>query len=150
MRGMTDPLHAPTFQAFAIAMVLLSVNLLFCWLYSARARVASNVAVNPEDAARFGTQLAEQESAAVARVLRAHANAMALIVPFAMLAWVFVTANGSTTFARIDFGVFVAARFVHSFAYIGEKQPLRTQAFVASLAALVVLLGNVIWMLISA
>ncbi len=74
------------------------------------------------------------------RVLRAHANAQAMIYPFLALGLVFVLLGGGAGFAKIDFAVFVVARIAHTIVYLAGKQPWRTIAFTLSGAALVVLL----------
>jgi uncharacterized MAPEG superfamily protein len=76
----------------------------------------------------------------VARVLRAHANAMAVFVPFASLGAVYVLLGGALLQAQIMFAVFTVARFGHFFAYLNAKQPWRTLTFVASIFALVSLM----------
>ena len=70
--------------------------------------------------------MAETDPPEVARVLRAHANAMANIVPYALVGLVFVLVGGSPTVALVLFGVFTAARLAHSVAYLSGKQPWRT------------------------
>jgi microsomal prostaglandin-E synthase 1 len=142
--------HNPAFVAYAISVLALSVNLLALWGYSGFARVQSKMVINPEDAnPSRSTSLAPSDPPEVARVLRAHANAMATIFPFAMLGWLFVALDGDATIARIIFAVFVAARFAHSVVYIKGLQPWRTMAFVVSILAIIALCGNVVWRLLN-
>jgi microsomal prostaglandin-E synthase 1 len=97
---------------------------------------------------RFGTAYEHTEPPEVARVLRAHANAQATIYPFLCLGLVFVLAGGSAGFAEVVFGVFTAARILHSIVYLAGKQPWRTLFFTVSGAAMIALLGDVVWLVI--
>jgi uncharacterized MAPEG superfamily protein len=141
-------LNNPSFVAYAIACVVLSGNLLFVWAYSGSTRAKTKVAINEEDAERFGAKLVAIDPPEVARVLRVHANAQATVYPFLFLGLVFVLAGGSGGFAKVDFGIFVAARIAHSIVYLAGKQPWRTLSFVASGIAMIALMGQIVWMVV--
>ncbi len=143
---MENWLSNPTFVVYAITSVVLCLNLIFLWGYSGAARGKSKTAINPEDAAMFKTPLKELDPPEAARVLRAHANAQANIVPFLFLGLVFVLAGGSAGTAKIIFGIFVFARLAHSVVYLAGKQPWRTAFFVLGGLATLALLGDIIWM----
>jgi prostaglandin-E synthase 1 len=132
-----DP-HA--FVAYVGSTIILSLNLLVLWAYSGAVRGKTKTTPNKEDL-RAGASLAESEPPEVARVLRAHANAMANIVPFLVLGLVYVLAGATSTSAHVIFLGFVAARLGHSFAYLWGKQPWRSIFFglggVATLALIV-------------
>jgi len=112
----------PAFLAYAVSLMVLSLNLLVLWAYSAVVRSKTKTTPNQEDAGR-GATVVPDSPPEVARVLRAHANAMANIVPFAILGLVYVLAGASGTAAAAIFGVFTASRLAHSFAYLGGRQP---------------------------
>ncbi len=139
----------PAFLAYAVSLLILSLNLTILWAYSAVERARTKTTPNEEDARR-GTQLVPDNPPGVARVLRAHANAMANIVPFAILGLVFVLAGGSGTAAAAIFGVFTFARLAHSFAYLGGKQPWRTLSFGLGAVTTLVLMGFVVRALVGA
>jgi prostaglandin-E synthase 1 len=141
-------LNNPAFVAYAITCVILGGNLLFVWAYSGSTRAKTKVAINKEDAERFGAKLETMDPPEVARVLRVHANAQATICPFLFLGLVFVLAGGSAGFAKVDFGIFVVARITHSIVYLRGKQPWRTLSFIASGLATTALMGNIIRMVI--
>jgi hypothetical protein len=61
----------PAFLAYAVVCVVLVSDLLFLWVYSGLVRAKAGVAINPEDAARFGVPLSQMDPPEVARVLRA-------------------------------------------------------------------------------
>jgi prostaglandin-E synthase 1 len=143
-------INNPTFSVFAIATFALCVNLVFLWAYSGVVRGKTKTTINHEDASAFGAPLVDQHPPAVARVLRAHANAEASIYPFLFLALIFVLAGGSAGFAKIVFGLFTIARLAHSAFYLAEKQPWRTVMFIAGGVATVALFGQDIWLIVRA
>ncbi len=143
-------LSNPTFVVYALTCVALSLNLLVVWGYSGGARAKTKTAINKEDAERFGGRLEPVDPPEVARVLRVHANGQATVYPFLFLGLVFVLAGGSPGFAKVDFSIFVAARVAHSFVYLAGKQPWRTIFFTVSGAALLALMGQIVWMVIHA
>lgn len=139
----------PTFVAFAISALLLSANLLALWAYSGVVRAKTRSVMNPEDVTAFGSTaaLVTADPPEVARVLRAHSNAVAVVVPFVVAGLVYVLLAGPVLPAKLAFGAFVTARLAHSAAYLREKQPWRTASFAAGLLALVALLGLDVWLL---
>jgi prostaglandin-E synthase 1 len=64
------------------------------------------------------------------------------------LGLVFVLAGGTPGFARIDFGIFVVARLMHSIVYLAGKQPWRTLSFVVSGLAMIALTGDIVWLVV--
>src|SRR5580704_6334057 len=102
----------PGLVAYAVTLLVLSANLIVLWALSGAARNSSKAAINPEDAALFKVPLLAQDPPAVARVLRAHANAQATIYPFLFLGLTYVLVGGSTRVAWIIFAIFVVARIV--------------------------------------
>jgi prostaglandin-E synthase 1 len=139
----------PGLVAYAVTLLVLSANLIVLWALSGAARNSSKAAINPEDAALFKVPLLAQDPPAVARVLRAHANAQATIYPFLFLGLTYVLVGGSTRAAWIIFAIFVVARIVHSIVYLAGKQPWRTIAFAVSGLALIALAVALIWRLVA-
>lgn len=139
--------HPPALAAYSIACLLLCANLIFLWAYSGAVRGKTKTAINKEDRDLFGGALSESDPPDVARVLRAHANAQANIYPFLLLGLVFVLNGGSITLAEITFGIFVLARFTHSYAYLAGKQPLRTISFIIGGLTLMALMVEIICLL---
>jgi microsomal prostaglandin-E synthase 1 len=138
------------FVSYALTVMASCLNLLFLWGYSGFVRSRTKVVINPEDAATLakGAAVEPLDPPEVARVLRAHANSMAVSVPFLLLAWLFVVAGGNSRVGQIVFAVFVAARWAHTIVYLRSKQPWRTISFVVSMGATTILFGNVVWLLV--
>ena len=147
---MTAWLNQPAFFAYAIACVVLCGNLMFLWFFSAMARARSKTAMNPEDAAKFGSTLVATDPPEVARVLRAHDNAQASIYPFLFLGLVFVAAGGGASAATVLFAIFTVARLLHTFAYLKGLQPWRTVFFLAGALCIFALMVGIVWLLVRA
>jgi len=139
---------SPSFLVYTASMIVLCLNVLGLWVYSGSVRAKKKVTPNPEDVAQFKNQLGD-DPPEVARVLRAHRNAADNILPFAILALLFVLWGGSTLLTAIFCGVFVAARLTHTASYLAEKQPFRTISFVVGSVDAVVLVGFLVKALIT-
>ncbi len=137
-------LSSPTFVAYAITALVLSVNLIVLWAMSGVVRTGTKTALNAEDVATFKVTHVDSDPPAVARVLRAHANAEANIYPFLILGLVYVLAGGGYLPAVIIFSVFTLARIAHSIFYVNGGQPWRTISFtiggIATLALMVAII----------
>ena len=140
-------LNNPTFVAYAIISLVLVANLLFLWVYSGAVRARTKTAVNPEDAALIaGAAVNGFDAPEVARVLRAHANAQALIYPFLVLGLLYVLEGGDARTGGVIFGAFALARWAHSAFYLAGRQPWRTIAFALSGVAILILFGLDVWL----
>lgn len=132
----------PGFRIYAASMTLLCLNLFFLWGYSGAVRTKTKTTLNPEDAATVArdADVVPTDPPEVARVLRAHANAMASIVPFGFLAFLWVVLGAAPTYVAVACGVFTLFRWLHSLVYLWGKQPWRTICFaIAGIDAVVVL-----------
>jgi uncharacterized MAPEG superfamily protein len=138
----------PTYLAYVITCLVLSLNLLMLWVSSGAIRARGGVAINPEDGARYGAQVAESDPPAVARFLRAHRNAEATIYPFLLLGLVYVVAGGGPWIAVPIFATFTVARITHSIVYLRAMQPWRTIAFATSLLAIIALMVAILHVLL--
>ncbi len=143
-------LNYPSFVVYAIAALALCANMMFLWAFSGATRAKTRTAMNEEDAVRFGGSLVPADPPAVARVLRAHSNAQAVIYPFLFLGLLYVLAGGSAGTAKLIFGIFTLARLAHSYAYLKGLQPWRTIFFIVSGIASIALLLDIAWTLIRA
>jgi glutathione S-transferase len=137
-------------QVYVLTTVVLVLNMLGLWIYSGTVRGKTKTTPNEEDARTIlkGSRLEETDPPEVRRALRAHANAVANIVPFLFIAYLYVTvAAPKAMTALIVCGVFVLARLGHSFAYLNGKQPWRSMAWGVGL---LVTLVTVVLLLIGA
>lgn len=116
--------------AYAIATIVLSLNLMLLWLASGAVRRGTKTVLNAEDS-KVAPSAAVQPSdpPEVARVLRAHHNSLVSTVPFLFVGQLYVGAGASETMAWIVFGGFTAARVLYTLCYVGGVQPWRTIFF---------------------
>jgi uncharacterized MAPEG superfamily protein len=140
----------PSFVIYGLSMVVLSLNILFLWVYSGLVRFRTKTAMNPEDARTGAIEVVGADPPAVARVLRAHRNAVDNIVPFAILAFVFVIMGATPTMTAALCGAFTFFRLAHSFSYLGEKQPWRSLSFALGGLSTLVIAGLAVKSLIGA
>ncbi len=96
------------------------------------------VGVNPR------AQVVEVEHPDVARVKRAHSNAVEAALPFLVIGLIYTQTMPNLTFARVLFAVFVVVRLLHSLFYVNAKQPFRTASFAVGAVSIVIMLVQVI------
>lgn len=130
-------LGSPSMQLYALFSTVVAIHLLVLAFWTGTVRVMRKSFVNPEDAkASKGTQV-DQDHPDVARVKRAHQNALENAVPFFAVGFLYAAVAPSTNAALIYFATFTGARVLHSLFYLWGRQPFRTLAFaVGALATL--------------
>lgn len=134
----------PAFAVYAVSTALLCLNLLGLWMWSGLVRSGTRTMMNPEDGKLLpGRPLVERDPPEVARVLRAHANGMANVVPFLFLGFLYVLLGAGRTGALAYFGTFTLARYLYSVSYVAGLQPWRTISFLLGLLALIGLIVQV-------
>ena len=141
-----DPTHYPAFSAYVVSAVVLCLTMLGLWFYSGVVRGGTRTVMNPEDATTVakGAAMVTADPPAVARVLRAHQNAMANVVPFLILGLLDVLLGASRTAALLVFGTFTGARLVHAVTYVRGMQPWRSIAFIVGSLAMVALVVDLV------
>ena len=139
---MSALMQNPAFQLYSAAALVLTGNILYLWVKSGFVRARTKTVRNKEDlVAVKGAEHIDADPPEVARVLRAHRNAVDNIIPFLIAGLLYVLLGAGTTGAIAFFAPFVLLRLMHSFAYLGAKQPLRTIAFVAGFLVTAGLMG---------
>jgi len=139
----------PSLLIYSVTMIVLCLNVLGLWAYSGYVRARAKTTPNPEDIGKSGT-LSDKDPPEVARVLRAHRNAADNIIPFAVLALVFVLLGASPLAIGAFAGVFTLARLAHTLSYLNEKQPWRSISFAVGAASTLTLAGFIAKAVISA
>jgi microsomal prostaglandin-E synthase 1 len=124
-------------RAYAIASTVLAIHLLVLAVWTGMVRMRRKQWINPEDARFLPGENVAADHPDVARVRRAHANALENAIPFFVVAAIYVVKGASSSGAVIYFGTFVAARLLHTAFYLLSLQPLRTLSFAVGVAAIV-------------
>jgi glutathione S-transferase len=127
----------PLLRMYAITAIVLALKMTAISVAQGRARAATGVFVNPEDAKMFRATQAPEEAPAVARAARAWLNDLENIPIFLILGWIYVAAGLSATAFVVYCVVFMAARIAHTICYLNAIQPMRTVFYtVGALATL--------------
>jgi prostaglandin-E synthase 1 len=128
-------LSLPGFRLYALCVIVLILKMNATGIFTAMTRSRLKVALNAEDAARFGAQLTTTEHPDVDRVLRAHRNDLENIPSFFLLGLIAVMVGAPLLGMQITFIAFTAARVVHTVSYVKAMQPWRSMSFgIGSLA----------------
>lgn len=127
----------PALALYAISASLLVLHLLVLAAVTGGVRAKHKQFVNPEDAKLNKAENVDAEHPNVARVIRAHRNALENAVPFFAVGALYASTAPGRTGALAYFGTFVAMRVLHSLFYLFGRQPFRTMTFaVGALATL--------------
>ncbi len=127
-----DLWHSPPFGIYALFATGLCLLLLGIDGAGGVVRTRSKTAVNVEDTSTVakGAKLVESDPEGVARVMRAHRNALANVIPFLLVMFFYVALGATATAVLVLCATFSVARLVHAVAYIRAVQPFRTLFFV--------------------
>jgi microsomal prostaglandin-E synthase 1 len=135
-------LSLPGFRLLALCTLLLVLKMHAVGVWTAVVRTRRGHTLNPEDAAKYGSQMASAEHPDVERGLRAHRNDLENIPPFLLLAFAAVLAGAHADLVRGCLIAFTFARFVHTLAYVYSAQPWRSLSWLlGQLATLVLAVG---------
>ena len=127
---MTDLATLPAFTPLVLFSVLLVLKMGAVAFATANARRKAKVVLNPEDVPlNPGSQPASVEAPDVLRAKRVHQNDVENIPGFLVLALLFTLAGASATAGWAYFGVYFAARALHTYFYLNAMQPGRTAMF---------------------
>jgi uncharacterized MAPEG superfamily protein len=127
-----DLFSTPPFATFALFSAALCVLLILIDSAGGGVRASTKTTLNPEDVSTVskGAKLVDADPERVARVMRAHRNALANIIPFWIVMFLYVALGATQSWVLGLSGVFLGARVVHAAVYIRGVQPWRTISFV--------------------
>jgi len=126
MQSMMDD---PAFKLYAIASTIVALHMILLALWTGRVRARYRTFTNPEDARWREAGHAEVDHAEVARVKRAHQNAVENAVPFFAVGFLYAASGATRNGALAYFSTFATARVLHSIFYLRGRQPFRTLMF---------------------
>ncbi|MCC6557788.1 MAG: MAPEG family protein [Polyangiaceae bacterium] len=141
---MTGLAADPLFKIYAICCIVLCLVIQFLSGYTGAVRTRHKSFANPEDGKEDPAKPPAQDHPEVARVIRAHRNALENIPMFFALGLVHVLLGASLLGGQIAFIAFTAARVLHAFFHLKAIQPFRSISYgigVLSLAAMMVMIG---------
>ncbi|XP_070532281.1 microsomal glutathione S-transferase 1-like [Ptychodera flava] len=130
----------PTVVSLVTYGAVLVGKMLFLLLLTSIVRIMRKNWANPEDAKAFSNARSNEEAKrmtvrdeAVERVRRCVLNDMENIIPFLLLAPMYVLTGPAHDTAVLFFRIFVVSRFVHTITYLFGLQPFRGFAYGAGL-----------------
>jgi len=127
---MPEIASSAAFNVYALFAVGLCILLLVIDSAGGAVRGRTKTSPNPEDpVVAKGGKVAESDPDSVARVMRAHRNAVANILPFLLVTLVYVLKGGTAQHILWVCSAFTVFRITHAIAYIRAIQPLRSIAF---------------------
>merc|ERR1719412_2906145 len=113
---------------FYCSLVLLKTLLMALW--TALRRFSSGTFANPEDIKGQEEKYKVGIDEEVERVRRCHQNDLENVLPFVMIAAMYITTNPALSSAKLVFRLFTLARYIHTFVYVFQvPQPSRALAF---------------------
>ena len=120
----------PAFRPLVLFSVLLVLKMGAVAFATSLARRNAKVVLNPEDTkVNPGSHAASAEAPETLRAKRAHLNDVENIPGFLVLALLFTLTGCSAIAGWTYFGVYFAARTLHTIFYLKAVQPWRTAAF---------------------
>jgi prostaglandin-E synthase 1 len=132
-------LQNPDFRLYALCVCALSFLMLIIGAMTAAKRNTVKQFLNVEDAkvsAKDAKVIEEYEHPDVARVMRAHRNALESVPIFFATGLLYVLVGGPSLGAQICFVAFTVSRVLHAVVYIKALQPWRTMMFAVGLLSL--------------
>lgn len=124
-------------RTYATTASIIGLQLIALALWTGTVRVMRKQWVNPEDAQLNKGENVEADHPDVARVKRAHVNAIENAIPFFVIGALYAATQPSKTAALAYFWTFTAARLLHSVFYLWGKQPFRTLSFAVGVLAII-------------
>jgi uncharacterized MAPEG superfamily protein len=124
----------PGLKAYALASVLVGLNMIVLAGMTGAARGKTKSFNNPEDARGAPLNIEHER---VARIRRAQQNAIESAIMFYPIALVYVLSGVSETGARAYCFTYALARILHTIFYLAGKQPWRTISYAVGTLAIV-------------
>lgn len=141
-------LELPGFKPLALFSALLVLKMFGIAVATANRRRLAKVVLNDEDVGvNPGSHAEAQEAPETLRAKRAHLNDVENIPAFLAIAALYTLAGASANGAWAYFGVYFAARLLHTICYLNGVQPWRTASFFLGQLAL---LGMIVGLLMKA
>ncbi len=133
------------FAVFAVVCALLVLKAQVLGVATAATRGRLKKFINQEDAIWLGGEHVNPDDEQVQRFFRAHRNDLENLLPFFVGGTTYLLSGAATTVGAAYFGVFLIARYVHTFAYLKQKARLRRDAFTLGWLVTIVMSIHAAW-----
>lgn len=138
---MTELLADSVWKAYAVCAAILVLKMWLTGNATGLLRVRRGVYATPEDYTFMG-KAGGGEDEAIERLRRAHRNDLENVLPFLAAGALYAATGPSAALAGWLFGIFTAARVVHTVVYALGLQPWRTIAFEVGNVSLLVIVAH--------
>ncbi len=115
--------------AFAAVLILLAFKAQVLAAATAATRGRLGRFLNEEDAVWLRGVHANPDDERVQRIFRSHRNDLEALLPFLIVGGVYLASGASSIAGIVYCGVFLLARFAHTFAYLSRRPRLRRDTF---------------------
>lgn len=130
---------------FAIVCALLVLKAQILGAATAATRGKLKKFINQEDAAWLGGEHVNPDDERVQRIFRAHRNDLENLLPFFMGGTLYLVSGAATTAGTAYFGLFLLARYAHTYAYLKQRAKLRRNAFTVGWLVTIVMSVHAAW-----
>jgi prostaglandin-E synthase 1 len=144
--GCMSSLSGSTLLAvFAIVCMLLVLKSQILGAATAAVRGKRQKFINREDAAWLGGEHVAADDEPVQRIFRAHRNDLENLLPFFIGGMMYLFSGASAAAGMVYFGLFLLARYTHTYAYIRQRPKLRRNAFTGGWLITIVMSVHAAW-----
>lgn len=119
----------PLLAVFATVCAVLVIKAQILGAITAANRGRLKQFINEEDATWLGGQHVEADGEQGQRLLRAHRNDLENLLPFFIGGMLYLQSGANSAVGMGYFGLFLAARMLHTFAYMHRKPMLRRNTY---------------------
>ena len=143
--GMSNLSDSVLLAVFAVVCALLVLKAQVLGAATAATRGKLKKFINQEDAVWLGGVHVNPDDERVQRFFRAHRNDLENLLPFFVGGTTYLLSGAATTAGVAYFGVFLLARYVHTFAYLRQKARLRRDAYTLGWLVTIVMSVHAAW-----
>ena len=134
--------------ALGIVLFILVAKAQILAAATSAARGKLGLFINEEDSRWLKGKTVDVDDPRVHRIHRAHRNDLEALLPFAIVSALYVASGGPANAGIAYFAIFLFARLLHTFAYLGQRASLRRLAFTISWVINFVIGGHAIFELV--
>jgi uncharacterized MAPEG superfamily protein len=136
-------------RLYALCALILVLKMMVLSVYTGTLRMRKKVFASPEDYRFQGEAPSSRGDPDIERVRRAHRNDLENVLPFLVIAPLYVQSGASDAGAWICFVGFTTARILHTLFYLREAMPHRSLAHLAGFAIQLWMVISTAWALLA-
>ena len=134
---MNEALTTQLFALFSVVLMLETLKTLFLGTATSLTRKKLQKYINEEDALWLGGDAVTADHPDAARLFRAQRNNIENLLPFVIVASLYVISGANAEAGTVYFTTFLTARFLHTYAYLNKSAMLRRNAYALAWLAVI-------------